>query len=295
VNQKTPSIINILINTVFGAGVVPGDYLTLHPKYNAKGGLEFSYLYSQATGVDEDGVMHNVYASKDNYLPSVSAQESMYGTALKLLIVVVISVPLMLLVKPLHFKFTHKSGPQVGNEIEFQRIQNGDAEQSSVNKDRGGTDELAAKQMNSIKSIEEALNSFRAKDEAHNFGEIFIHQMIETIEFVLGSVSNTASYLRLWALSLAHSQLAEVFLSLIFNNSLKADSLTTSIITGIIFWPPFWGVSFFVLMCMDCLECTLHTLRLHWVEFQNKFYKGEGYAFKPYNFKIILLNVLQSQ
>ena len=44
-------------------------------------------------------------------------------------------------------------------------------------------------------------------EEEFNFSEVFVHQMIHSIEFVLGAVSNTASYLRLWALRYTDSNM----------------------------------------------------------------------------------------
>merc|ERR1712100_310106 len=116
--------------------------------------------------------------------------------------------------------------------------------------------------------------------EVHSFSEVLIHQCIETIEFVLGMVSNTASYLRLWALSLAHSELATVFWDKAMLSTLNMNWFATFIGFGI-----FAGVTFGVLLMMDVLECFLHALRLHWVEFQNKFYKADGIRFNPYSIK----------
>ena len=111
-----------------------------------------------------------------------------------------------------------------------------------------------------------------------------IHQAIETIEFVLGMVSNTASYLRLWALSLAHGELAAVFWEKALVAGLNAGN-PIAVVAG---YAVFAAVTFAVLLCMDVLECFLHALRLHWVEFQNKFYKADGYPFKPFALEPIL-------
>jgi len=120
-------------------------------------------------------------------------------------------------------------------------------------------------------------------DDEHGFGEIVIHQAIETIEFVLGMVSNTASYLRLWALSLAHSELASVFWE-----KAMLSTLNMNWFAAYLGFAVFAGVTLGVLLMMDVLECFLHALRLHWVEFQNKFFFADGIRFTPYSFKQII-------
>jgi len=114
------------------------------------------------------------------------------------------------------------------------------------------------------------------------FGEVFIHQVIETIEYVLGTVSHTASYLRIWALSLAHQQLSLVFFDKTLTMGLEMDFPANGIMLYFMFGAWFL-VTCGVLLGMDVLECFLHTLRLHWVEFQSKFFKAEGNLFEPFN------------
>ena len=50
----------------------------------------------------------------------------------------------------------------------------------------------------------------------------------------------------------------------------------------------FAAVTTGVLLAMDVLECYLHALRLHWVEFQNKFYGADGHKFQPFFFVALL-------
>lgn len=124
-------------------------------------------------------------------------------------------------------------------------------------------------------------------DEHHSMGDVWIHQIIETIEYVLGTVSHTASYLRLWALSLAHQQLSVVFFQKTILMGMGMP-VPLNIIAIFILFQVWFAITLGVLMGMDVMECFLHVLRLHWVEFQTKFYKAQGYGFRPFNHKATL-------
>ncbi|PHT46685.1 V-type proton ATPase subunit a1 [Capsicum baccatum] len=126
-------------------------------------------------------------------------------------------------------------------------------------------------------------DSAREHSEEFNFSEVFVHQMIHSIEFVLGAVSNTASYLRLWALSLAHSELSTVF----YEKVLLLAWGYNNIIIRLVGLAVFAFATAFILLMMETLSAFLHALRLHWVEYQNKFYHGDGYKFKPFSFALL--------
>ncbi|KAK3515611.1 hypothetical protein QTP70_024840 [Hemibagrus guttatus] len=114
-----------------------------------------------------------------------------------------------------------------------------------------------------------------------SLSDVFLCDAIHTIEHCLGCVSNTASYLRLWALSLAHSELSEVLWRMLMRGALRSgSSLTLTLI-----FCCFVLLSASVLIIMEGLSAFLHALRLHWVEFQNKFYAGSGCKFTPLSFK----------
>jgi V-type H+-transporting ATPase subunit a len=223
--------------------------------------------------------------------PLMGTREGQQSLSVFLVIVAFICIPSMLIPKPLieymKMQKVHHIMQQSDQGVQLRDISK---EEHMKSHDKKGlldqADEGAIAQNQENEEARKIMKLVEGDDhETHAFTDVIIHQLIETIEFALGTISNTASYLRLWALSLAHSQLARVFMEMTVTSALKASSgtaRTIGVFIGFVVWVNF---TIGVLMLMDVMECFLHTLRLHWVEFQSKFYKGQGYSFKPLCFR----------
>eukprot|EP01089_Gocevia_fonbrunei_P016033 TRINITY_DN4881_c0_g1_i4.p1 TRINITY_DN4881_c0_g1~~TRINITY_DN4881_c0_g1_i4.p1 ORF type:complete len:520 (-),score=104.41 TRINITY_DN4881_c0_g1_i4:68-1627(-) len=198
------------------------------------------------------------------------------------ILIAVVSVPLMLFPKPYILKYQWKkrmAAKAINAHHEEHHSESDEEHDESKSLIEGSTSTSTAAPASS------GGHGHGEDGDEFDFGEIFVHQVIHTIEFVLGCVSNTASYLRLWALSLAHSELAYVFWSdLLVGIGLKKGNF------AIIFaaWAVWAVITFGVLLIMESLSAFLHALRLHWVEFQNKFYQGDGYEFQPFSYVRII-------
>ena len=234
-----------------------------------------------------------------------------------ILVFCILLVPVMLFVKPIQFylrKSRTKGISYRKEEMSLIQNENKNEDNLNINEDKednfnnednanlnnSGDYSLSLSQESAIKPNELYSQLYKAqklkyKEESKTkfqFIELFIGQLIEVIEYVLGTVSNTASYLRLWALSLAHTALSHVFIEKTFIGYIQNDqvNIVSSVIGVFIYFLVFLLATAFILIFMDAMECVLHTLRLHWVEFQNKFYKGDGYLFEPFSFKNIFNN-----
>lgn len=85
----------------------------------------------------------------------------------------IVCVPLMLLVKPLCCRPTHKA--QVSDEIEFARISQGNNESNAINGGEDGAEEILIERQRQMKSINDTLKNLAGDGGNHDFGEVFVH------------------------------------------------------------------------------------------------------------------------
>nr|XP_033809954.1 V-type proton ATPase 116 kDa subunit a isoform X2 [Geotrypetes seraphini] len=200
-----------------------------------------------------------------------------------LLLLIFVSVPVLFFGKPLYLYWLNRGSQNIGfrNRKGYTLVRRESEEEISLLGSQDLEEEVHAER-----------EEHRKRTKEFNFGDAFMNQVIHSIEYCLGCISNTASYLRLWALSLAHAQLSEVLWQMVLRIGLHVDT-TYGIILLVPVLSLFFVLTVFILLVMEGLSAFLHALRLHWVEFQNKFYTGAGYKFTPFSFRHMCLYIDQ--
>ncbi|KAL6941801.1 hypothetical protein ACO0RG_002939 [Hanseniaspora osmophila] len=190
-----------------------------------------------------------------------------------LLLLALICVPSLLLIKPIHFKIMENKKNKLNHGMSLGNGESRDNEEGEL---------LLGDEQQNVANVDNDDDDEENSHGNETFGDVMIHQVIHTIEFCLNCVSHTASYLRLWALSLAHAQLSEVLWTMTIDIGFKSQS----VFMIFILFALWFVLTVAVLVVMEGTSAMLHSLRLHWVESMSKFFVGEGLPYLPFKFEI---------
>ena len=94
---------------------------------------------------------------------------------------------------------------------------------------------------------------------------------MHAMELFIQSISNTFSYLRIWALNLA-----DFYVKFAIFLALGGPAITPFSLLGA-------ALGNLLVMILEGLIVFVQALRLHWVEWFGKFYEGTGFPFTPYH------------
>ncbi|KAI9814603.1 MAG: H(+)-transporting V0 sector ATPase subunit a [Pycnora praestabilis] len=226
------------------------------------------------------------------FLQPTNIEEELYSgqmyVQITLVLIALCCVPILLLLKPLYLRYEHNRARAMGyrgiGESHGVSALDGEDDEDESHGMNGNRDSFASEGDGGAMITQDIGNE---EHEEFEFSEVMIHQVIHTIEFCLNCVSHTASYLRLWALSLAHQQLSVVLwdmtLALAFNQTGALGAIMVFLMFALWF-----ALTIAILCIMEGTSAMLHSLRLHWVEAMSKHFMGDGIAFEPFSFKILL-------